>query len=95
MIWLTLAILLTPPIKTAATQKERIREAMTTDQEYSPRNGRIFTVKASFGSKKPCTALEIPLTWLKVPMPKRPTQTPKKAKIFASHLKFLPMPSSI
>ena len=45
MIWLTLAILLTPPIKTAATQKERIREAMTTDQEYSPRNGRIFYSK--------------------------------------------------
>ena len=36
------------------------------------------------GSKKFCTALEIPLTWLNVPIPKSPTQTPKKAKILVA-----------
>ena len=58
---LTLAILLTPPISTSATQTARISEAITTDHEYSPRNG-ILTQCSLFASKKPFTALEIPFT---------------------------------
>ena len=93
--WLTLAILLTPPIRTAATQNARISDAMTTDHEYSPRNGRILTQCALSGSKNPLTALDIPLTWLNVPIPNKPTQTPKNANIFASHFQLAPIPCSI
>ena len=34
-------------------------------------------------------------TWLNVPIPKRPTHTPKNAKIFASHFHFVPIPFSM
>jgi hypothetical protein len=38
-------------MRIAATQAARIREEITTAQEYSPRNG-IFTQFDLFGSKK-------------------------------------------
>ena len=41
------------------------------------------------------TALVIPFTCVKVPIPKRPTPTPKNAKIFASHFQFFPIPFSM
>ena len=66
IIWLTLAIRFTPPISTAATQNASTSEAMTTDHEYSPRNGKTFTVCWFLGSKKLFTALDIPFTWLNV-----------------------------
>ena len=50
--WLTLAIRLIPPISTAATQNARIRDAITTDQEYFPKN-MMLTQCLLFGSKKP------------------------------------------
>ena len=55
---LTLAILLTPPIRTRATHTASTREAITTDHEYSPKNG-IFTQCELSASKKPLTALDI------------------------------------
>ena len=51
IIWLTVAIRFRPPMRIAATQAARIREEITTAQEYSPRNG-IFTQFDLFGSKK-------------------------------------------
>ena len=95
IIWLTLAIRFTPPISTAATQNASTSEAMTTDHEYSPRNGKTFTVCWFLGSKKLFTALDIPFTWLNVPIPKSPTHTPKNANIFASHFHFAPIPCSM
>ena len=62
IIWLTLAIRFTPPISTAATQNASTSEAMITDHEYSPRNGKTFTVCWFLGSKKLFTALDIPFT---------------------------------
>ena len=67
---------------------------MTTTHEYVPRPG-IVTAKDLSGSKNPTTALEIPLTWLNVPIPKSPTHAPKNAKILASHFQFFHIPFSI
>ena len=50
--WLTLAIRLIPPIKTEATQNAKTKDEITTDHEYSPKNGR-FTQCALAESKKP------------------------------------------
>ena len=94
IIWLTLAILFTPPISTAITHNASIRLAITTDHEYSPIKG-MFTQCTFSGSNKPFTALEIPFTWLNVPIPKSPTHTPKKANILASHFHLCPIPCSM
>ena len=53
------------------------------------------TVQAPSGSKNPVMEPEMEFTWVKVPMPNRPTHTPKKAKSFASQRQFLPMPRSM
>ena len=56
--------------------------------------GEVWGVYIS-GSKKPFTALVIPLICVKVPIPNKPTPTPKKANNFPSHFHFGPIPFSI
>ena len=92
--WDTFAILLIPPINTRATQRLSISEAITTVHEYVPIPG-IVTACAVSGSKKFFTAEAIPFTCENVPIPKRPTHTPKKANRHASHFHFFPIPLSM
>ena len=75
------------------TTAVRINPEITTDQEYSVPN--MVTVLTLLGSKKSFTAQVIPLIWVKVPIPRRPAPTPKKAKSFPSHLNFFPIPFSM
>ena len=61
---------------------------------------RMLTVKDFSGSKKFVIAVLMEFTWVKVPMPNRPTHMPKKAKILASQRQLilgrrLPMPRSM
>ena len=93
MISATLEILFNPPMITRPTQRVRRIPVMTTVQEYVLPNKE--TLHALLGSKKLFTALEIPFTCVNVPMPKRPTPTPKNANTFASHFQFLPIPFSM
>ena len=89
-IWETLEILLIPPIMTRPTQTVRRMPLITIVQEYDlPKS---VTLQDLEGSKKLLIALVIPFTWVNVPIPRRPTPTPKKAKILASHFQFLPIP---
>ena len=89
----TFAILLIPPMTTSPTQSVRMMQVITVLQEYvRPNSDTAFAVS---GSKKFVTADAILLTWVNVPMPKRPTHAPKNAKIFASHLQFFPIPFSM
>ena len=92
--WATFVILLSPPMITRPTHMVRMIPEITIVHEYSMPNNLKATCFVS-GSKKFLTALEIPFTWVNVPILKRPTHTPKKANIFASHFQFLPIPFSI
>lgn len=54
------------------------------------------TVHVLPASKKLLTTLVIPFIWVNVPIPIKPTQTPKKANILASHIQNrAPGPSAI
>ena len=89
----TLAILLIPPIRTRATNTVRTIPAITTATLVSlPKILITFTLSEL---KKLPTALVIPFTCVNVPIPIRPTHTPKNANILPSHFHFLPIPFSI
>lgn len=81
-------ILLRPPMSTRAVNIVRSMPDIITDHEYSRPNS--VTAHWLLASKKLFTALVIPLICVNVPIPRRPTPTPKNANNLASHFHFFP-----
>lgn len=75
-------------MSTRAVNIVRSMPDIITDHEYSRPNS--VTAHWLLASKKLFTALVIPLICVNVPIPRRPTPTPKNANNLASHFHFFP-----